>query len=165
MRWTVLLLTFLLTACVQDEFADLRTFMAQTGQDGQHALEPLPQLKPVDEFQFRPGELPDPFKPRKMRPSEGTGGIQPDLNRQREYLENFPLDALRMVGTLQKAGQRYALIKTPDGSVNSVRTGNYLGQNYGLVVRITDSEVELREMLQDGAGAWTESKAVLAPQE
>lgn len=165
MRLTVLLLAFLLAACERDEFADLKTFMARAGQDGQHALEPLPQLKQVEEFDYRPGEFPDPFKPRIMKPSQGAGGIQPDMNRQKEFLEGFPLDALRMVGTLQKGGQRYALIKTPDGTLNSVKKGNYMGQNYGLVVAITESGVELREMLQDGAGAWIESKAVLALQE
>jgi len=165
MRLTVLLLAFLLAACERDEFADLKTFMAQAGQDGQHSLEPLPQLKQMEDFQYQPGEFPDPFKPRSMKPTQGAGGIQPDLNRQKEFLEGFPLDALRMVGTLQKGGQLYALIKTPDGSVNSVKKGNHIGQNYGLVVGITESGVELREMLQDGAGAWTESKAIMALQE
>lgn len=165
MRLTVLLLAFLLTGCEQDEFTDLKAFMAQTGQDGQHALEPLPQIKPMESFEYRPGEYPDPFKPSRLRSSQGSGDMQPDFNRQKEFLEGFPLDALRMVGTLQKGGRLYGLIKTPEGAVNRVAKGNYLGQNYGLVVGITDSGVELREMLQDAAGAWTESKAVLALQE
>lgn len=165
MRLSVLLLALLLAGCEQDEFTDLKAFMAQTGQDGQHTLDPLPQLQALETFEFRPGEYPDPFNPSRLRPSQGSGDIQPDMNRQKEFLEGFPLDALRMVGTLQKDGQLYALIKTPEGAVNRVRKGNYLGQNYGLVVGITDSGVELREMLQDAAGAWTESKAVLALQE
>ncbi len=165
MRLLIPLLAFLMVGCEQDEFADLKVFMSQAGQEGQHALEPLPQLKQVEEFHYSPGEYPDPFMPRSMKPSRGTGGLQPDLNRQREYLENFPLDALRMVGTLEKGGQRYALIKTPDGSVNGIKKGNYLGQNYGLVVGISESGIELREMVQDAVGEWTESKAMMALQE
>lgn len=165
MRLLIPLFALLLAGCAQDEFADLKSFMAQAGQDGQHALEPLPQIQQIEEFHYLPGEYPDPFMPRSMKPSRGSGALQPDLNRQREFLESFPLDALRMVGTLEKGGQRYALIKTPDGSVNGVKKGNYLGQNYGLVVGIAESGIELREMVQDATGEWTESKAMMALQE
>lgn len=165
MRLLIPLFALLLAGCAQDEFADLKTFMAQAGQDGQQALDPLPQLQQIEEFHYSPGEYPDPFMPRSMKPSRGSGGLQPDLNRQREFLEGFPLDALRMVGTLEKGGQRFALIKTPDGAINGVKKGNYLGQNYGLVVGITESGIELREMVQDATGEWTESKAMMALQE
>jgi type IV pilus assembly protein PilP len=70
-----------------------------------------------------------------------------------------------MVGTLQQAGQRYALIRTPDGAVARIKKGNYMGQNYGLVIEISDAAVELREMIQDGAGEWSETKASMALQE
>lgn len=165
MRAWILLFPLLLAGCEQDEFADLKAFMAQAGQSGQHALEPLPQIKQVEEFHFEPGEHPDPFKPRSMKRDPGSGGLQPDMTRQKEYLEGFPLDALRMVGTLEKAGQKFALVRTPDGALHRVRKGNYMGQNFGQVIAISDSTIELKEMIQDGVGDWTESKAALALQE
>lgn len=165
MRLSVLFLSILLAGCEQDELADLKAFMAQAGQEGQHTLEPLPQLMQWEEFGFEPGEHLDPFTPRSMKASRSSGGIQPDMSRQKEYLEGFPLDALRMVGTLQQAGQRYALIRTPDGAVARIKKGNYMGQNYGLVIEISDAAVELREMIQDGAGEWSETKASMALQE
>lgn len=165
MRLWIFLFVGLLAGCEQDEFADLKSFMAQAGQEGQHALEPLPQLVQWEEYGFEPSEHPDPFKPRIMKASQGTGGIQPDMSRQKEYLESFPLDALRMVGTLQQKGQRFALIRTPDGAITRVKKGNFMGQNFGQVVGISDAAVELKEMIQDGAGEWSESKASLALQE
>lgn len=165
MRLIILTAILFLAGCEQDELADLKQFMAQAGQDGQHALEPLPQLKPQEEFGFAPESQQDPFKPRSMKSDQASSGLQPDARRQKEFLEGFPLDALRMVGTIAQKGRLYALIKTPDGTVARVMKGNYLGQNYGLIVGISDSAVELRETIQDGAGEWTESKATLALQE
>jgi type IV pilus assembly protein PilP len=165
MRWIVLTMALLLAGCEQDEFADLRSFMAQAGQGGQQALDPLPQLAQPEEYQFVPEESQDPFKPRNLKTSQPSSGVQPDMSRQKEYLEGFPLDALRMVGTLEQGGQRYALVKAPDGAISRVKKGNYMGQNYGKVVAVSESGIELIETIQDGAGEWTQSKAVLALQE
>lgn len=165
MRLLILLAVFLLSGCEQNEFSDLKLFMEQAGQGGQHALEPLPQLKQAEEFEYVPNEFPDPFKPRSMKPSRSSGGLQPDMNRQKEFLEGIPLDALRMVGTLQKGGQTYALVKTPENALHRVRKGNYMGLNYGLVVAISETGIELKEMIQDGSGDWAESKAILPLQE
>ncbi|MCP5278670.1 MAG: pilus assembly protein PilP [Thiobacillus sp.] len=165
MRLIVLFTLIFLAGCEQDEFADLKTFMAQAGQEGQHALDPLPQLKPQEEFSFIPEGQLDPFRPRVVKSGQSGGALQPDVRRQKEYLEGFPLDALRMVGTIAQKGHLYALVKTPDGAVSRVTKGNYLGQNYGLIIGISDSAVELRETIQDGAGEWIESKASLALQE
>ena len=90
---------------------------------------------------------------------------QADLTRPRQPLEQFPLDGLRMVGTLNKGGQTYALIRTPENTLYRIRKGEYMGQNFGLVVAINDMGIELRETVQDGAGDWTETKATLALQE
>jgi type IV pilus assembly protein PilP len=165
MRRIVLFTLIFLAGCEQDELADLKAFMAQAGQEGQHALEPLRPLKPQEEFTFNPEGQPDPFRPRAIKSGQAGGAHQPDVRRQKEYLEGFPLDALRMVGTIAQKGQLYALIKTPDGTVSRVTKGNYLGQNYGLIVGISESAVELRETIQDGTGEWIESKATLALQE
>ena len=163
MRPALLLILVLLAGCEKDQYADLNAFMAQAGKDGQSALEPLPPIKQIEQFSYVPGEYPDPFKSRSVKKSKSSGG--PDVTRQKEYLEGFPLDALHMVGTLEKDGQLYALIKTPDGALHRVKKGNYMGQNYGVVVGISDAAVELKEMVQDAAGDWIESKATVALQE
>jgi len=160
-----LLTLVLLAGCGQDDHADLRAFMAQAGTGVQQPLEPLPPVKPQDVFEYDPGDMPDPFKPRSMRPAKGGGSFQPDLTRPKGPLERFPLDALRMVGTLQQKGVPYALLRTPDNTLYRVKQGDFIGLNYGLIVAVTETGIELRETIQDGAGDWTETKAVMALQE
>ena len=165
MKTTLPLIFLMLVGCQQNEFSDLKAFMQQAGQGTQPALEALPPLKQVTEYTYEPGELPDPFKPRIMKSTKSGGGLQPDMSRQKEVLESFPLDSLKMVGTIKQKGQMFALIKAPDNVLHKVKKGNYMGQNFGLVVGINDSGVELKELTQDGAGDWTESQATVALQE
>lgn len=160
-----LLALVLLAGCGKDEFADLRTFLAQAGKGAQQKLEPLPPVKAQEEFSYDPGELPDPFRPRSMKPSKGGGGIQPDLNRPKGPLEQEPLDSLRMVGTLSKGGRLYALVRRPDNTLYRVATGDHIGLNFGVILSISESSMEIKEIVQDGAGDWTESKASMALQE
>src|SRR3989339_2263222 len=140
----------LLGGCSQDQFADLREFMAQTGSTGQPPLESLPAVQPQEVFSYEPGDLPDPFKPRSLKPAKGGGGLQPDLTRPKEVLEQFPLDGLRMVGTIIKDGQIFALVRTPENTLYRVKKGDHMGHNFGLVIAITDASIELRETVQDG---------------
>jgi type IV pilus assembly protein PilP len=155
----------LLAGCAQDEFADLRAFLAQAGQGAQQKLEPLPPVKIQEEFTYDPGDLPDPFRPRSMKPSTGGGGIQPDLTRPKGPLEQEPLDSLRMVGTIEKGGQLFALVRRPDNTLYRVAKGDHIGQNYGVILSINQSSIEIKEIVQDGAGDWTESQASMALQE
>ncbi len=89
-------------------------------------------------------------------------GIRPDVNRPREALEEYPLDSLRMVGTLEQGGQMWALVRAEDGTIHRVQPGNYVGQNYGRITRITESKIELVEIVPDGLGGWMERPATLA---
>lgn len=156
----------LLGGCGQDEYSDLREFKASTNASTPPPpLEALPDVKPQTTFQFEPGDTPDPFKPRSLKPAKGGGAFQPDLSRPKGPLEQFPLDALRMVGTISKGGQLFALVRTPENTLYRVKKGDYMGHNFGLVIRIADAEIELRETVQDGVGDWTETKAALALQE
>ena len=91
---------------------------------------------------------------------ENAGANAPDLNRRKEPLEAFPLEQLKMVGTLNQANVTYALVKA-DKTLYRVKKGNYLGQNFGLIVDITDSEIKLKEIVQDTAGDWTERESVI----
>src|SRR5690606_11352149 len=100
----------------------------------------LPAVKPFEPFTYEGFDLPDPFKPRKLTPpKEGAGGIAPDLNRRKEPLEAFPLEQLKMVGTITQAGETYAIVRA-DKTLYRVKKGNYMGQNFGLITEVTEGE-------------------------
>ncbi|MCA1978889.1 MAG: pilus assembly protein PilP [Thiobacillus sp.] len=163
-RLAPLVIALALAGCGGGDMDDLRSFVAETGKDMQGKIEPLPQVKAYEPFSYNAFDLPDPFKPRKLS-TGGGGGLQPDLTRPKEPLEAFSLETLKMVGVLSKKGVIHAVIKTPDNAIYHIRTGNYVGQNFGLVTKITDSEVTLREIVQDSAGDWSERTSTLILQE
>jgi type IV pilus assembly protein PilP len=150
-----------LSACGGEDHQDLRNWMAEQGKGAKGKLEPLPQMKPYEPFAYNAFDLPDPFKPRKIEPAKGDSKLAPDLARRKEPLEAYPLESLNMVGTLQKDNQVYALVRTPSKDLYQVRPGNHLGQNYGVILGVSDSEIKLKELIQDGAGDWTERSSTL----
>ena len=154
-----------LSACGGESHQDLRAWMAEQGKGARGKLDPLPQIKPYEPFAYNAFDLPDPFKPRKIEPTKGASKLAPDLTRRKEPLEAFPLESLTMVGTLEKNKTVYALVRTPERDVYQIRAGNYVGQNYGVVTGIVENEVKLRELVQDGAGDWTERSSTLQLQQ
>ena len=151
----------LLAGCGGESHQDLRDWMATQGKDVKGRLEPLPTIRPYEPFTYNAFDLPDPFKPRKIEPNKSASKMAPDLTRRREPLESFPLESLSMVGTIEKGRALYALVKTPQRDIYQVRQGNYLGQNYGVIIGISDSDIKLKELVQDGAGDWTERSSAL----
>ena len=144
---------------------DLKAFVKESDKRVPPKIDPLPAVKPFEPFTYEGFDLPDPFKPRKLSaPKEGAGGLAPDLNRRKEPLEAFPLDAMKMVGSLIKEGQPVALLRV-DNLLYQVKPGNYLGQNFGKIMKVSETEVNLREIVQDSAGEWTERSATLQLQE
>ncbi len=156
----------LLGAC-SEEHSDLREFVKESDKMPGGRIPPLPEVKPYEPFAYNAYDLTDPFKPRKIEPPKtaSKGGIQPDFNRQREALEAFPLENLSMVGTLQQKNKVYALIKAPDKGLYRVTSGNYLGQNFGRIVGITETDIKLKEIVQDSGGNWEEKEQALLLQE
>jgi type IV pilus assembly protein PilP len=153
-----------LVGCARkDSVADLRAYVAQLERTHPGHVEPLPELKPYQSFVYAAEDRRDPFtpptRPEEAQAAPGASNIRPDLNRPREPLEAYPLDALRMVGTLERNGVPWALIKAPDGAIYRVHPGNYLGQNYGKVVSIREGQIDLNEIVPDGKGGWQERKA------
>ncbi|MGZ5648739.1 MAG: pilus assembly protein PilP [Usitatibacter sp.] len=144
------------------EIDDLKQFVRDSEKGLPRRIEPLPAVKPFEPFAYEGFDLPDPFKPRKLAaPKEGGGGgIAPDLNRRKEPLEAFPLEQLRMVGTLSQGKDTYALVRA-DKTLYRVKKGNYMGQNFGLISDVTESEIKLKEIVQDSAGDWAERQSVL----
>jgi type IV pilus assembly protein PilP len=150
-----------LAACGGESHQDLRAWMQEQGKGAKGKLDPLPQVKAYEPFAYNAYDLPDPFKPRKIEPIKSSGNLAPDLNRRKEPLEAFPLESLQMVGTLQRGRTTFALVRTTDKDIYQVRIGNYLGQNFGVIVGISDNEIKLKELVQDGSGDWTERSSTI----
>ena len=155
-----LLCAVLLPGCSGQKYEDLQEFMKETEKNAPRRIDPAPEVKPYEPFEYTGFDLPDPFRPRKLTPTRADSGMQPDLNRRKEPLESFPLESIRMVGTLQRGSDRYALVRA-ENAIYRVRKGNYLGQNFGQIVDITDEEVRLKEIVQDALGDWTERASAL----
>ena len=158
-----LLLAGGLVSCSGEQYSDLRQFVKDSDNLPRGRIPPLPDVKPYEPFTYDAYNLIDPFKPRKIEPPKtaGGGGIQPDLTRRKEPLEAYPLENLRMVGTLQQNKQTFALVKSPDNNLFRVKSGNYLGQNFGLITEISESTIKLKEIVQDSGGDWTERQSAL----
>ena len=92
------------------------------------------------------------------------GGLQPDLARRRESLEDYPVDSIKMVGHIKRQGQNFGLV-TVDAAVYPVKLGNYMGQNFGKIVKISETEISLKELVQDATGDWVERQSALQLQE
>jgi type IV pilus assembly protein PilP len=153
----------LLAGCGPSSHKDLVDWMNEQGKGVRGHLAPLPTIKPYEPFVYNDFDLPDPFKPRKIEPtkSDNTNKLAPDLNRRKEPLEAYPLESLSMVGTLEKGRTRYALVKTPDKDLYQVRQGMHMGQNYGVITDVTDTDIKLKELMQDGSGDWSERTSTL----
>ncbi len=152
---SLLLLPLFISACGSNEGDDLDQFMTNAPKTMSANVEPLPQVQPYVAVQFNlDGTISDPFKPKK---AAGKGTFQPNLNRPRE-----PLD----VGALSRGNSSFALIKTPDNTIQQAKVGQYLGTNYGLITAISDTEVTLKEIIQDDlSGDWVERVSSLSLQE
>ena len=161
----------LLTACDSGTHQDLVSFVDNTKKQAQRStsVEPLPDIKPYETYLYKVGDKRDPFTPTLVideATETVTGdGIHPDPNRRKEALESYPLDSLRMVGTLQNDEHLWAIIKVinnPDSGIHRVSTGNYIGQNHGQIVRVSEEQVELVEIIPNGLGGWRESETSIA---
>ena len=135
-----------------------------SGADLRGKIDPPPEVKPYEYFAYNnEANLPDPFKPRKpeLHPGANAGMNQPDFDRPKEALEEFPLESLKMVGYLYRNKIGYAVIRASDSKLYRVTAGNHIGTNFGLIKEVTDTEVKVKEMLQDSAGDWTERMSTL----
>jgi len=170
---SLLIMALFLTAC-QNSLQDLNEFMDRQKAKPVKPIEPLPEITPQVVFEYHENGLRDPFSndlevaennqsdSQMAQAEEGQG---PDLTRRKEYLESYPLDSLVMVGTYQQMEDYWALVEDPDGTIHRVSVGHHLGHNYGEVVTITESEIQINEWINDGLGAWREQSAAIALKE
>ena len=162
---SVAILLGLLASCSGDEGDDLDKFMATAANDMGKGVEPLPEVLPYSPLEYNAdGTLTDPFKARKALSKDGA--LQPNVNRPKEALEAFPLESLKYVGSLSRNKSIFALIKTPDNTIQQVKVGNYVGPNFGLVTQINESDIVVKEIVQDDlTGDWVERNASINLQE
>ena len=141
--------------------ADLTPELEELKKRPGSRIEPLPEIQPYEIFNYDPTTLRSPFQPSLAIVAPGAGGLRPDSHRNREFLEGFSLDTLKMVGTLHQGGKTYALLQTKDGLIHRVLPGNHVGQNDGKVTSISDSTVAVVEIVPDGLGGYVERPAAI----
>jgi type IV pilus assembly protein PilP len=163
-----------LSACESSDRNEVTKWMAEQRAATKPQVPPIPEPKKFTPQAYTEEASVEPFSSVKLtqalkRESQQAGTasaalLAPELNRRKEPLEAYPLDAMSMVGSLNKQGQPVALIQV-DKLLYQVRPGNYLGQNYGRITKVGENEVVLRELVQDAAGEWVERVATLQLQE
>lgn len=157
----VVLVGMALAGCSGDT-QELQQKVAEIKNRPGERIEPLPEIKPYDAFNYSATSLRSPFVPSAPVRNDIASGVRPDVKRPREFLEQFPLDTMQMVGTLQLQGRNYGLVQGKDGLVHRVLPGAYMGQNDGHVTGITNTKISIIEIVPDGLGGYIERPAALA---
>jgi len=169
-RWAAAGLAVALLAACSGEQEELQQWMEQQKREVKPSVQPLTPPKKFDPQPYASSDGVEPFSPQKLTVALKQESRQPnsviaaEYNRRKEPLEAFPLDSMRMVGSVVKDGRTYALLRV-DNLLYQVKPGDYLGQNYGKITRITETGVSLREIVQDAAGEWIERPSALQLQE
>lgn len=161
-----------LAGCSQD-MSDLQGEVDRIKQRPAAPIEPVPEMAPFESYTYpeTTAGMRSPFAELRFGEAAAgpmttdTSGPRPDPSRPREVLEEFPLDALRMVGTLQQEGMLWGLIRDPSGTIHRVQPGNYMGQNHGRIMTLSDQQASLVELVPNGRGGWMEREASLAVKE
>jgi len=167
--WLVLTALVMLASC-SAEHDELRAWMEQQRREAKPSVPPLQPPKRFDPQPYLAAQAVDPYSSQKLTVALKQEARQPnsllsaEMNRRKEPLESYPLDSMNMVGSVNKQGQPFALLRV-DNLLYQVKVGDYLGQNYGRITRIGETEITLREIVQDAAGEWIERPAALQLQE
>jgi type IV pilus assembly protein PilP len=157
-----MLASFIIAGCSGGQ-SDLQKWIADTKKKPGGRIQPLPEVKPYETFVYTAGNLRSPFQPQGPGAlGGGSAALRPNTRRNREFLEGFSLDTLKMVGTFKVGSSFYGLVQSKDGLVHKVQPGNYLGQNDGKVTDISGSKISLVEIIPDGLGGYIERPATLA---
>ncbi|PWF54838.1 pilus assembly protein PilP [Massilia glaciei] len=167
-----LLLPLLLGACSDSDVKEVQDWMAQVKKETKVRVDPIAPPKTFIPFAYARTDATDPYNPEKLLAelarvaAKSVNPLKPDDTRRRELLETYPLDTMRMVGTLNKGGVMYGLVRI-DATLHKVRPGQRIAQNFGVITAVGEEEIDLREVVQDAAGEWVErmSKLELQVQE
>ena len=142
--------------------SELDSFISSVKSEASGNVDPLPEVKPYQGFTYSASGLRSPFEPTGPSNATASANVRPDSRRNREFLEQFSLDTLRMVGTLDLGGKKYGLVRTKDGLVHRVLPGNHMGQSDGRITEVGASKITLVEIVPDGLGGYMERPAALA---
>jgi type IV pilus assembly protein PilP len=164
--------TLLIAGCGEERSTEVRKELETMSKGLRGRVDPLPAVKAYEPVPYKGESMLDPFVPGRIVVSQaagtggaaGGGGVQPDLNRPKEPLEAFPLEAIQMVGTLSQNKDVYALVKAGT-NLFRVKKGNYMGQNFGVITAIDEGQISLKEVVQDSGGDWVERSTSLQMQE
>lgn len=166
----LLLGAVLLAGCGDSDVAEINSWMAEVKKNTHVNVKPLAEPKTFIPFAYSVREQIDPFDPNKLlaelarAAATGDNPLRPDQNRRKEFLEQFPVDSMRMVGTINKGGVSYGMIQI-DRAVYQVKAGQRLGQNFGMVTGVAESAISIKETVQDAGGEWVERTSKLELQE
>ncbi len=156
----------LLVGCAKQDMADLQAFIAEVKARPTTPIEPIPQIVQAETYLYVGENRRNPFVPTdedtEVMVATDSAGPRPDPNRRKEELESFPLDALKMVGTLDQNNAVWALVQSPDGTIHRVKSGNYLGHNDGKIISIEEEKINVKELIPNGSGGYLERQASLA---
>lgn len=168
----VLAAALAVSGCSLSNEEEIHQWMASVRQGMRPTVTPVPEPKEFTPQSYESASKVDPFDAQKVQMAvarqavlkASTSAIKPDLDRRREVLEGFSLDQIRMVGMMRNQAANVALLEA-SGQLYKVQVGNYIGQNFGLITRVSETEVQLKEIVQDAAGEWVERTAKLMLQE
>ena len=159
-----------LAACSGEQFGDLKNELNEMTKDLRGRVDPLPQVRPYEPVAYQAENEVDPFRPGRIEvalaggATPAAGGRAPDLDRPKEPLEAYPLESIQMVGSLTQGRETFGLVKAGP-NLYRVRKGNYMGQNFGVITGIDESQISLKELIQEGSGEWVERSSSLQLQE
>jgi type IV pilus assembly protein PilP len=169
-RWLVATLALIaLSACSNDQ-EELHAWMDKQRHEVRPSVQPLSPPQKFNPEAYAGMDGVEPFSTQKLTGAlkqearQPNSAVSAELNRRKEPLEAFPLDSMTLVGSVNRKGVQYALLKV-DNLLYQVKVGEYLGQNYGKIMKITETEITLREIVQDAAGEWIERPTTLQLQE
>jgi type IV pilus assembly protein PilP len=164
-----LAIVFLLGGC-SDDRSDLSTWMQEERKAAPKPKARIAEPKKFEPYRYEHADVKDPFASANLLAAlerasgKKDNGLAPDTRRAREELESYPIDSLRLVGHLQTGRQQVGLIQSASG-MHKVRVGNYVGQNFGIVTRVSENEIKVKELVQDASGDWAEREVALQLQE
>jgi type IV pilus assembly protein PilP len=163
----VLGLVISIAGCGNDGLDDLRSFVKNEHKNRKPRVEPLPEIKIPPSFAYPASDKADPFSSANLSPKTTRNKTKKSLplyllTRRKGPLEAYPLDALKMVGTLQRKNEIWVVIKAPDGSMHRAKPGDYMGKNYGMITKITENKVSLVEKIQNAIGDWVDRQAAIS---
>jgi type IV pilus assembly protein PilP len=167
-RWALIILALLLASCQQASHDDIHAFITSNKEHPPGKIKPLKRYPPYKPYNYRAQQLRGPFTPPydiEKKVFAATSNVKPDVDRQKQRLESFDFSSLSMVGTVKQGDILWGLIRDPEGSIERVKTGYFLGKNNGKITDISNQSVDVIEIVSNGSESWLERPNVISLKE